>query len=244
MTDSTSVARSELAPTGTLRVALNMSNFLLTATDPVTGEPRGIAADLGRELAQRLGVPVALLPYPNPGELADAAPKGVWDIGFIGAEPQRAHAIDFTAAYVEIEATYLVPPSSPLQSIADVDRPGIRIAAPARSAYELYLSRTLQHAELVREQGGDNTFKRFVEDRLDALAGLRPRLVTDQEALPGSRLLEGRFTAVQQAAGTPKGRPEGARYLRAFIEDVKATGLVARLIDKHHVRGLTVAAPA
>jgi polar amino acid transport system substrate-binding protein len=244
MTDSTSVARSELAPTGTLRVALNMSNFLLTATDPVTGAPRGIAADLGHELGQRLGVPVALLPYPNPGELADAAPNGVWDVGFIGAEPQRAHAIDFTPAYVEIEATYLVPPGSPLQSVADVDRPGIRIAAPARSAYELYLSRTLQHAQLVREQGGDNAFKRFVDDRLDALAGLRPRLVTDQEALPGSRLLDGRFTAVQQAAGTPKGRPEGARYLRAFIEDVKATGLVARLIDKHHVRGLTVAAPA
>jgi polar amino acid transport system substrate-binding protein len=244
MTDSTSVARSELAPTGTLRVALNMSNFLLTATDPVTGEPRGIAADLGRELGQRLGVPVALVPYPNPGELADAAPTGVWDVGFIGAEPQRAHAIDFTAAYVEIEATYLVPPGSPLQTIADVDHPGIRIAAPARSAYELYLSRTLQHAQLVREQGAENTFKRFVADWLDALAGLRPRLVTDQEALPGSRLLEGRFTAVQQAAGTPKGHPEGARYLCAFIEDIKATGLVARTIEKHHIRGLTVASPA
>ncbi len=244
MTDSTSVARSELAPTGTLRVALNMSNFLLTATDPVSGEPRGIAADLGRELGQRLGVAVELLPYPNPGALADAATTGMWDVGFIGAEPQRANAIDFTAAYVEIEATYLVPPASPLQTIADVDRPGIRIAAPARSAYELYLSRTLQHAELVREEGGENTFKRFVADRLDALAGLRPRLVTDQEALPGSRLLEGRFTAVQQAAGTPKGRPAGAGYLRAFMEDVKATGLVARLIDKHHVRGLTVAPPA
>jgi len=196
MTDSTSVARSELAPTGTLRVALNMSNFLLTATDPVTGAPCGLAADLGRELGQRLGVPVALLPYPNPGELADAAPSGVWDVGFIGAEPQRAHAIDFTAAYVEIEATYLVPPGSPLQAIADVDRPGIRIAAP------------------------------------------------DQEALPGSRLLEGRFTAVQQAAGTPKGRPAGARYLCAFIEDIKAIGLVARTIEKHHIRGLTEAAPA
>ena len=244
MTDSTSVARSELAPTGTLRVALNMSNFLLTATDPATGEPRGIAADLGRELGQRLGVPVALLPYPIPGELADAAPTGVWDVGFIGAEPQRAHAIDFTAAYVEIEATYLVPPGSPLQSIADVDRPEVRIAAPARSAYELYLSRTLQHAQLVREEGAENTFKRFVADGLDALAGLRPRLVTDQEALPGSRLLAGRFHAVQQAAGTPKGRPAGARYLRAFIEDVKATGLVARLIEQHHVRGLTVAPPA
>ena len=244
MNDSISVARSELAPTGTLRVALNMSNFLLTATDPVTGEPCGIAADLGRELGQRLGVPVALVPYPNPGELADAATAGVWDVGLIGAEPQRANAIDFTAAYVEIEATYLVPPGSPLQTIADVDRPGIRIAAPARSAYELYLSRTLQHAQLIREQGGENAFKRFVEDRLDALAGLRPRLVTDQEALPGSRLLDGRFTAVQQAAGTPKGRPAGAQYLRAFIEDVKATGLVARLIEKNHVRGLTVAAPA
>ncbi|HSF34175.1 MAG TPA: ABC transporter substrate-binding protein [Candidatus Tectomicrobia bacterium] len=244
MTDSTSVARSELAPTGTLRVALNMSNFLLTATDSVSGEPRGIAADLGRELGQRLGVAVELLPYPNPGALADAATTDVWDVGFIGAEPQRANAIDFTAAYVEIEATYLVPPNSPLQTIADVDRPGIRIAAPARSAYELYLSRTLQHAQLVREQGAENTFKRFVADRLDALAGLRPHLVTDQEALPGSRLLEGRFTAVQQAAGTPKGRPAGAGYLRAFIEDVKATGLVARLIDKHHVRGLTVAPPA
>jgi polar amino acid transport system substrate-binding protein len=244
MTDSTSVARSELAPTGTLRVALNMSNFLLTATDPASGEPRGIAADLGRELAQRLGVPVALLPYPNPGELADAATTGVWDVGLIGAEPQRADAIDFTAAYVEIEATYLVPPGSPLQTIADVDRPGVRIAAPARSAYELYLSRALQHAQLIREQGAENTFKRFVEDRLDALAGLRPRLVTDQEALPGSRLIEGHFTAVQQAAGTPKGRPAGAAYLRAFIEEVKASGLVAQLIAKHQVRGLTVAAPA
>src|SRR5918999_1252771 len=174
MTDSTSVARSELAPTGTLRVALNMSNFLLTATDPVTSEPRGIAADLGRELGQRLGAPVELLPYPNPGVLADAAPTGVWDVGFIGAEPQRAHAIDFTAAYVEIEATYLVPPGSPLQTIADVDRPGVRIAAPARSAYELYLSRTLQHAQLIREPGGENAFKRFVEERPDPPPGPPP----------------------------------------------------------------------
>src|ERR687883_90203 len=205
MTESIAAARTELAPTGTLRVALNMSNFLLTATDPATGAPCGIAADLGSDLGQRLGVPVTLLPYPNPGVLADAAPTGAWDVGFLGAEPQRAHAIDFTAAYVEIEATYLVPPGSPLTAISEVDRPGIRIAAPDRSAYELYLSRSLQHAQLVREQGAENAFKRFVEDRLDALAGLRPRLVTDQEALPGSRLLEGRFTAVQQAAGTPKG---------------------------------------
>jgi polar amino acid transport system substrate-binding protein len=244
MTDSISAARASLAPTGTLRVALNMSNFLLTATDPVTNEPRGIAADLGRELGQRLGVPVALLPYPNPGALADAAPSEVWDVGFLGAEPQRAHTIDFTAAYVEIEATYLVPPDSPLQAIAEVDHPGVRIAVPDRSAFELYLSRNLQHAQLVRVHGADNAFQRFVADHLDALAGLRPRLVTDQDALPGSRLLDGNFTAVQQAAGTPKGRPAGAQYLRAFIEDIKATGLVARTIARHNVRGLTVAPPA
>jgi polar amino acid transport system substrate-binding protein len=244
MTDSISTVRSELAPTGTLRVALNMSNFLLTATDPVTGEPCGLAADLGRELGQRLDVPVALLPYPNPGALADAAPNGEWDVGFLGAEPQRAHAIDFTAAYVEIEATYLVPPGSPLTAITDVDRPGIRIAVADRSAYELYLSRNLRHAELMRFQGADATVQHFIADKLDALAGLRPRLVTDQETLPGSRLLEGNFTAVQQAAGTPQGRPAGAAYLRAFIEDIKATGLVARTIAKHNVRGLTVASLA
>ncbi|MGE3536406.1 MAG: ABC transporter substrate-binding protein [Candidatus Tectimicrobiota bacterium] len=244
MADSLDAVRSELAPSGTLRVALNMSNFLLTATDPSTGEPCGLAADLGRELGRRLGVPVTLVPYPNPGVLADAAPTGAWDVGFLGAEPQRANEIDFTAAYVEIEATYLVPPGSTLRSIADADRPGIRIAAPARSAYELYLSRSLKHAELVREQGADNTFKRFVDDKLDALAGLRPRLVTDHENLPGSRILEGNFTAVQQAAGTPKGRPAGARYLQAFIEDIKASGLVAQTIEKNNVRGLTVAPPA
>ena len=244
MTDSTSAARAELAPTGTLRVALNMSNVLLTATDSVTGEPCGLAADLGRELGTRLGVPVALLPYPNPGALADAAPNDVWDVGFLGAEPQRAQAIDFTAAYVEIEATYLVPPGSPLQAIAEVDRPGVRIAVPDRSAFELYLTRSLQHAQLVRVHGADNAFQHFVTDRLDALAGLRPRLVTDQDKLPGSRLLAGNFTAVQQAAGTPKGRPVGVQYLRDFIEDIKATGLVAQTIEKHNVRGLTVAPPA
>ena len=244
MTDSIAAVRAALAPTGTLRVALNMSNTLLTATDPATGEPCGLAADLGRELGQRLGVPVTLLPYPNPGALADAASTGVWDVGFIGAEPQRAQEIDFTAAYVEIEATYLVPPGSPLQAIAAVDRPGVRIAVPDRSAYELYLTRSLQHAQLVRIQGADNAFKRFVADQLDALAGLRPRLVIDHDALPGSRLLDGNFTAVQQAAGTPKGRPLGAQYLCAFIEDIKSTGLVARTIATHNVRGLTVAPPA
>jgi polar amino acid transport system substrate-binding protein len=168
----------------------------------------------------------------------------VWDVGFLGAEPERANEIDFTAAYVEIEATYLVPPGSKLQQIADVDREGVRIGVPTKSAYELYLTRSLKKAQLVREKGADSAFKRFVDDKLDALAGLRPRLVTDHEKLPGSRILDGNFTAVQQAAGTRKGRKAGARYLREFIEEVKESGLVAKTIEKNGVRGLTVAPAA
>jgi polar amino acid transport system substrate-binding protein len=232
---------SELAPTGKLRVGINMSNFLLTRKDSATGEPAGVAVDLGRELARRLGLPIELIPYPNPGALADAAKSGVWDVGFLGAEPQRANEIDFTAAYVEIEATYLVPPGSSLRSIDEVDREGIRIAVPTQSAYELYLTRSLKHAKLVHEKGADNAFKRFLDDKLDALAGLKPRLVPDRDNLPGSRILDGRFTAVQQAVGTPKGRNDGARYLREFVEEIKAAGVVARAIESNGVRGLTVA---
>jgi polar amino acid transport system substrate-binding protein len=236
-------ARKALAPTGTLHVGLNMSNFLLTATDSATGKPKGIAADLGNELGKRLGVPVELVPFPTPGAVADAAKSGKWDVAFIGAEPQRAREIDFTAAYVEIEATYLVPAGSPIKSIAEVDRPGIRIAISARSAYDLWLERNLKHAELVRERG-DDVMKRFVSDKLDAMAGLRPGLMKNQPQVPGSRILDGNFTTVQQAAGAPTGRPAGAKYLREFIEDVKATGLVAKLIEKNNVKGLTVAPKA
>ena len=243
MADVSPAVRSELAPTGKLRVGLNMSNFLLTATDAATGKPKGLAADMGMELGRRLGVPVELVPFPNPGAVADAAKTGVWDVGFIGAEPQRATEIDFTAAYVEIEATYLVPPGSPIKAIPDVDRPGIRIAISDRSAYDLHLTRHLKHAELIRARG-DDVFKRFLSEKLDAMAGLRPGLVKNQEKLPGSRILDGNFTAVQQAAGAPKGRPAGAKYLREFIEDAKASGLVAKLIEKNNVRGLTVAAKA
>jgi len=238
-------AVSALAPAGTLRVGINLGNFLLTATDPKTGQYKGVAVDLGRELARRLGVPVDITGFPSPGALADAAGSGVWDVGFLGVEPQRANQIDFTAAYVEIEATYLVPKGAPIKSIAEVDREGVRIAISAKSAYDLYLTRNLKHAQLVRVTGADNVFRRFVDDQLEALAGLRPRLVKDHANLPGSRILEGRFTAVQQGVGTPKARdPAGVKYLREFVEEAKASGLVATLIEKHRVVGLTVAAKA
>ena len=243
MAEVTPALRTEFAPTGKLRVGLNMSNFLLTGKDS-SGAPIGVAPDLGRELAKRLGLPVELVPYPGPGVLADDAGKGKWDVGFLGAEPQRANEIDFTPAYVEIEATYLLPPGSQLKSVAEVDRKGVRIAVPERSAYELWLTRNIKNAELVRMKGADETFKQFVDGKMDALAGLRPRLITDQSNLPGSRILEGNFTAVQQAAGVPKGRSAAFRYLRDYIEDIKASGLVARTIENNKIRGLTVAPKA
>ena len=233
---------SELAPTGRLRAAINFGNPLLTAKDP-NGEPRGIALDLARELSRRLGVPVDIVGYDSPGKLADAVTSGAWDVGLIGAEPQRTQYIAFTAAYLEIEATYLVPPGSPLRTIADVDRAGVRIALLARSAYDLYLSRNLKHARLVGESSFESTFQRFVSDKLDAIAGLRAQLTDDLAKLPGARLLDGRFTAVQQAVGTPRERTAGARYLREFVEDVKATGLMARIIEQNGVRGVSVAPP-
>jgi len=240
MTDI-SAARADLAPHGKLRVVINFGNNLLTARDPVTRAPSGIALDLAAELGRRLGVPVEIVSYESAGALADSATTGAWEVGFLGAEPQRANQISFTAAYLEIEASYLVPPGSPLRAVADVDREGVRIVTTAKSAYDLYLQRSLKHARLFHAANADDVFKLFVAEKMDALAGLKPRLVTDHDNLPGSRILEGRFTAVQQAVGTPKGHDAGASYLREFVEDVKATGLVARTIEKNGVRGVSVA---
>jgi polar amino acid transport system substrate-binding protein len=234
--------RAELAPTGVLRAGLNRSNFLLVAKDSPAENPRGVAVDMARELARRLDVAVTFLNFESPGKMADAVKT--WDVAFLGAEPARANEIDFTPAYVEIEATYLVPAGSPLKTIADVDRAGVRISVSGRSAYDLYLSRALKHAELVRSEGLDASYDRFISDKLDALAGLRPRLVLDVQRIPGAKILEGRFTAIQQAVATPKGRPAGAQYLRDFVAEVKASGFVADLIERNGARGLSVAPKA
>jgi polar amino acid transport system substrate-binding protein len=234
---------AELAPRGVLRAGINMANFLLVSGSSAAGEPEGVAPDLAREIAARLGVTVAYVPFARPGELADAAGSDVWDIGLIAAEPARAEKIAFTAAYAEIEATYLVPAASPLTTIEEVDRRGVRIAVAARSAYDLWLSRHIAHAELIRAGGLDAAYEQFVADKLDALAGLKPRLLSDVEQLPGARILDGHFTTVQQAVGTAKGNEAGAAFLRDFVEEAKASGLVARLIERHHVRGLSVAPP-
>jgi polar amino acid transport system substrate-binding protein len=234
----------QLAPTGTLRAGINLGNFLLVTGKSPSGDPEGVAPDMARAIAERLGVKLKLVPFKTPGELADAAGSDVWDIGLIGAEPARAERIAFSAAYVEIEATYLVPAGSALRTIAEVDRPGIRIAVSARSAYDLWLVRNIRQAQLVHADGIDAAFNLFVNDKLEALASLRPRLLTDVVKLPGARILDGQFTAVQQAVGTAKTNVAGAAFLRGFVEEAKASGFIASLIARHHVAGLSVAPAA
>ena len=226
-------AISELAPNGVLRAGINLSNFLLVTGKDSSGAPVGVAPDMARAIADRLEVNLTLTTFSSPGELADAAGKDVWDIGLIAAEPVRAEAIAFSAAYVEIEATYMVRNDSMLGTIADVDRPGVRIAVSERSAYDLYLTRNLEHASLVRAKGLAAALDIFQSEGLDALAGLRPGLIDDVGKLPEFRILDGRFTAVQQAVGTAVAKKIGASFMRDFVNDAKSSGLVERLIAKY-----------
>jgi polar amino acid transport system substrate-binding protein len=236
--------RAQLAPTGVLRAGINLSNFLLVTGRSENGEPTGVAPDMAREIATALGVPVKYVTFKSPGELGDQVGKDVWDIGLIGAEPQRAEKIQFTAAYVEIEATYMVPEGSTIQSIADVDRKGVRIAVSARSAYDLWLVNNIRNATLVQVSGLDAAYEKFMSDKLEVLAGLRPGLLKDVEKAPGLKILDGKFTAVQQAVGTAKANVEAAAFLADFVEKAKKSGMVQGFIDRHRVKGLSVAPPA
>ena len=241
---STSTARAELAPSGKLRVGINHSNFLLVNPGSPHGAPKGIAPDLALELARRLGVPLEYVSFESAGKTADAIRDAAVDAGFIANETERANVIEFSSAYLELPATYLVPSGSPLRSLGDVDRPGVRIAVSGRSAYDLYLSRTLKSAQLVRAEGIPGSVKLYHEQQLDALAGLKPGLLAEAQKDPGSRVLEGHFTAVQQSIGVPKKRAAAAKYLREFVEDAKRSGLVGKLVEKHSVKGVNVAPPA
>ncbi len=231
--------RAELAPNGKLRAALNYSNFLLVSSR--APEHAGVAPDLARELARRAGATVEFVGYENAGLAADGAKDQAWDVAFIGAEPARADLITFTPAYVEIEATYLLPGNAAIWSAEDLDRDGYRIATTARAAYTLYLQRTLKRATLVEADTMQGALQLFMRSNLDALAGLRPRLLEDAKGIPGARVLAGGFTAVQQAMGVRKERAAAAAYLAAFADEIKTSGLLASLIAKHGADGLTIA---
>lgn len=238
-------ALKDLAPGGKVRAAINFGNSVLAQKDPATGEPKGITPDLARELGRRLGVPVELVIYDAAGKVFDAVKTGAWDIAFVAIEPVRAAEIEFSAPYVIIEGTYMVPKDSPLKTIADVDKSGIRIAVGLKSAYDLYLTRTIKNATIVRASagGGRAMIDMFLNDKLEVAAGVRQPLVAYAKDHPDMRVMDGHFMEIQQAMGTPKGRTAGAEYLRAFVEDVKASGFVAEAL-KRSGQSATVAPPA
>jgi polar amino acid transport system substrate-binding protein len=244
MTDLTPAVRADLAPTGKLRAAVNYGNVILATRDRASGESRGVAIDLAQEVGQRLGVPVEIVAYDSVAVMGDAAPTGVWDIAFLGSDPEREALMSFTAAYLEIDATYLVRGDSRLHTAAEVDREGLRVAAPARANYELFLSRNLRHARLVSTTGADTALDLLTTGQVDALAGLTQALHDRRAQLPGSRIVEGRFMGVQQSIAVPRGRDAGLAYLRRVVEDAKASGLVARAIARTGARGVSVAPAA
>jgi polar amino acid transport system substrate-binding protein len=213
----------EFAPTGRLRAAINQGNMVLAQKGP-NGEAQGITVELARELAKRLGVPVDLVIFGGAGKAFDALKSGVTDIGFLAIEPVRAAEVDFTAPYVLIEGTYMVPKDSPLKAIDDVDRAGVRIAVNKGSAYDLYLTRSLKQATLLRGEDGVALFK---NDKLEAAGGVRQPLEQYAKSDPAVRVMAGRFMAIQQAMGMPKGRARAHAYLRGFVEEMKASGFVA-----------------
>jgi polar amino acid transport system substrate-binding protein len=223
---------NDIAPDGRLRAAINFGNPVLAQRDPATGEPRGISADLASELARRLGVPVEYVAYEAAGRVSDAVGTGAWTLCFLANEPARAAEITFTAPYVVIEGTYLVPTDSPLRRVQDVDRDGVRVAVGHKSAYDLYLTRTVKHAQLLRAPSSAAALDMFLNDRLEAAAGVRQPLVRFAQDHPNLRVMDERFMAIEQAMGVPKGREAGARYLRGFIEEMKASGFVAEGLRK------------
>ena len=240
--NASDAARRELAPTGKLRAGMNLGNKLFTKKDAASGELAGVSVDLMRELASRLGVPLELVVYATPGEVADAVGEDAWDVAILAIEEARAQKIAFSPSMTEIEATYAVHEDSPLRSVAQVDSPGVRIVAPAKAGYELYLTRTLRKATLTRTNGAPAAIEAFNRREADALPGLKPVLLSSLGKIPGARLLEGRFTAVNHGIGTPRERRAAAEYLRSFVDDINASGFVARSIERNGVKGLSAIA--
>jgi polar amino acid transport system substrate-binding protein len=241
MTISTPDARNDLAPTGRLRAAINVGNAVLVQPDPVTGEPKGLSVELAHKVAARLEVPIDLIVYTAAGKVFEALNHKEWDIAFLAVDPIRAAEIEFTAPYVIIEGYYAVLKESGLQTMSDVDRPGVRVSLARGSAYDLYLSRAIKHATLIRAPTGDGSMEKFLTDKLEAIAGVKQSLRKYMKETPGLRMLEPRFMAIQHAMGTPKGRSAGVAYLKAFIEEMKASGYVAESLLRNNQSDAEVA---
>lgn len=234
---------SQFAPNGTLRASINLGNPILAQKDSA-GKPVGVSIDLATELARRLGVGLSLVVFDAAGKSVDAVTNEQADVGFFAVDPVRGKGIAFTAPYVLIEGSYLVKQDSPLQRNEEVDRPGVRVAVGKGSAYDLFLTREIKHAQLHRAPTSPTTVDFFLSEQLDVAAGVKQQLQMDAARLPQLRLLPGRFMVIEQAMGLPKGRsPEAQAYLRQFVEDMKASGFVADALKKHKIEGASIAPP-
>jgi len=234
---------SDLAPSGRLRAAINFGNPVL-ASKSASGEAQGVSVDLSRELARRLGIPLEIVPYTAAGLVVEGLKSNAWDIAFLAIDPARAVDIGYTAPYVVIEGVYLVPRGSSIRSNAEVDRDGIRVAVGKGSAYDLFLSRELKRAAIVRAPTSQAVTDLFVAERLDVAAGVKQQMEADAKRIGGLRLLEGRFMVINQAMGVPRSRETAAKYLRGFVEEMKSSGFVAGALARHGVDGASIAPPA
>jgi len=232
---------NELAPQGVLRAAINLGNSVLAQINPGSGEAGGVSVDLARELAKRLGIPVKLVLFDAAGKVFEAIQSNGWDIAFLALDPLRARKILFTASYEIIEGTYLVRDSSSFHAIEDFDQPGVRIAVGKGTAYDLFLTRTLKHAELVRRDTSAGTIELFFDSGLEAAAGVKQPLVEFVRTHSGLRVIDRRFTSIEQAMGTPKGRPAAREFLQSYIEEMKRSGLVASALERSGQLGVVVA---
>jgi polar amino acid transport system substrate-binding protein len=222
--------RAQLAPSGTLRTGINLGNPVIAQPGAEGGEPRGVGPALAREVARRIGVPIRFTTYETAGKLADAVKAGAWDLGFLAIDPERAADIDFTGAYVHIEGTYMVRTDSPLRHVADADGAGVKVAVGLKTAYDLFLSRHLERAALVRSASSKAAIAQFLEEKLDAVAGVRQPLAAFAKSTGGLRVMDESFMVIRQASGVPKGRALARAYVASFIEEAKASGFVAEAL--------------
>ena len=233
------------APTGKLRAGINVGNPILAKLDAVTQKPVGVSVDLATELAKRLGVPVEYVVFDAAGKSVEALSTEKVDIGFFAVDPMRADAIAFTAPYVLIEGSYLVHKNSPLQRNEEVDRPQHSIVVGKGSAYDLFLTREIKQAKLVRSPTSPTVVDMFVAEKHDVAAGVKQQLELDAKRLPDLRLLPGSFMVISQAMGVPKKRgAEAEKFLRTFVEDMKASGFVQQALERHKIEGASIAPPS
>jgi polar amino acid transport system substrate-binding protein len=244
MTPDTTLLKA-FAPTGKLRASINLGNPILAHKNPETGAPGGVSVDLARELAARLGVEVEYVVFETAAKSVDAVTTEAADIGFFAIDPVRGAGIAFTAPYVLIEGFYLVRDGSPVTRNADVDQSANRVVVGKGSAYDLFLTRELKHAQIVRAPTSQAVVDTFLAEGIEVAAGVKQQLEADSAGKPGLRLLDERFMVIQQAMGIAKGRDAAAaEYLRAFVEEAKRSGFVGEALARHRVDGASVAPPA